>query len=437
VKVSFGTKLLASHAAVALVVSGLTLLVVDRVVTDRMKEQVDRRLEDHARSVPAWFERSGHKNRLAHRLSDVVGARVTFLNQDGVALGDSQAKPDPADRSAPEVTQARAGNIGRATRYSPVAQQEVRYIAVPGPDKTVIRLGLPIGEITDATEQIRRLILIGAALSFLLAMILAVFVARALSRRLRNATAMAERLGRGEWDLTDQQHRDLLTNIAHEIRTPVTSIRGYAETLAKGGADEETQREFLQTIHRNSLRIGQLVEDLLELEAIEGGTGRRLDNQPVRIADVVDSAVSTFRVQADRVHASIEVEVPRDEIANGDSEAIERIVLNLVGNALSYGGDGVAIHISSRRKGDALLLTVRDDGPGVTADQGQRIFERFFRGETGRSRDKGGSGLGLAIARQLAQAMNGSLYLTDSDKPGLSLTLELKTPRPARPGTVT
>lgn len=452
-QVSYRAKLLASHAAVALIVSGITLLIVDRVVTSRMEEQVDSRLEGHAKAIPTWFDRSGHPNRLASRLAEVVGARVTYVDEEGVSLGESQEGASDLDTLPPEVVRAREGATGRATRYSEVEAQNVRYIAVPGPDSSVIRLGLPIGQVTEATKEIRSRILIGAVVSFILAMILAIIVARALTNRLRKATVMAQRLGRGEWDiegpsdptdevgvlsqtiasaaaelkLSEQQRRELLSNLAHEIRTPVTSIRGYAETLAKGGADRETQQEFLQTIHRNSLRIGNLVEDLLELEALEGGTARPLDTEPVRIADVVELAVSTLRVRSDAAGATIQQAVDDKIVARADAEAIERILLNLLGNAVSYGGEGVHIEIVAKQSAEMVTLTVRDNGPGVSSEQGQRLFERFYRGEIGRSRDKGGSGLGLAIARQLAQSMGGSLYLAKpgaGDK-GLAIVLEL------------
>lgn len=454
-QVSYRAKLLASHAAVALIVSGITLLIVDRVVTSRMEEQVDSRLEGHAKAIPTWFDRSGHPNRLATRLAEVVGARVTYVDQYGQALGESQKDASDLGTLPPEVIGARAGETGRATRYSDIAKQKVRYIAVPGPDSSVIRLGLPIGQVTEATKEIRSQILIGALVSFILAMILAVIVARALTNRLRKATAMAQRLGRGEWDiegpadptdevgvlsqtiasaaaelkLSDQQRRELLSNLAHEIRTPVTSIRGYAETLAKGGADAETQKEFLQTIHRNSLRIGHLVEDLLELEALEGGTGRHLDADPVPLADVVKLALSTLRGRIESSGAKIQHHVDDKVVACADAEAVERILLNLLGNALAYGGEGVTIEISAKQGPELVTLTVRDNGPGVASETGHRLFERFYRGEIGRSRDKGGSGLGLAIARQLAQSMGGSLYWVRPSLAGSGLAIALELPR--------
>lgn len=447
--VSFRTKLLASHAAVALIVSGLTLLLVDHVVAGRMEEQVDSRLQNQARAVAVWLDRAGHPDRLAGRLADVVGARVTLLDERGTAVGDSRDVDEAGP--APEVEAARAGQTGRATRYAEWAKEEVRYVAVPGSAGNVVRLGVPIGEVSDAKEDIRGLLAVGALSSSLLALILAGIVARALTRRLGETTRIAQRLGKGDWEiavpaeprdeigvvshslataaaelkLADRQRRELLSNVAHEIRTPVTSIRGFAETLAADELPKETQREFLQTIHRNSLRIGQLVDDLLELEALEADSGRVLDDERVHIGHVVKQASSTLCVRAENNDSQIHVDIPDSLTVKGDAEAIERIVLNLIGNALAYGGKGVQIELRAVARGGRVFVTCSDTGPGVAPEQVARVFERFFRGSAGRTRDQGGSGLGLAIARQLAQAMGGSLYISGNREHGLSVTLEL------------
>jgi signal transduction histidine kinase len=449
VNVSFRSKLLGSHAAVALLVAGLTLILVDQVVARRMEEQVDSRLENQARAVAIWLGRAGHPVQLAGRLADVVGARVSFLSQEGEVLGDSRNVPEEA--RTPELDKARRGEIGWDTRVASWAEQQVRYVAVPGPDNTVVRLGVPIGEITAAKEQIRGLIVIGAVASSMLALILAGIMARALTRRLSKTAEVAKRLGKGDWDisipaepddeigvlsralesaaaelkLSDQQRRELLSNIAHEIRTPVTSIRGFAETLASGGLSEEDQREFLQTIHRNSMRIGKLVDDLLELEAIEARTGRALERVPVCLRDVVDQAISTLQVRAEESGATVRNEIDAELLACGDAEAIERISLNLIANALAYGGKGVEVAVRATSKANAVHVCFADTGPGVPEEQVARLFERFYRGGAGRTRDKGGSGLGLAIARQLAQAMGGRLYISSNSSEGLEITLEL------------
>jgi signal transduction histidine kinase len=442
VTVSFRVKLLATHAAIALVVGAATLLVVERLVSQRMEQQLDARLEAQARAVAQWLERAAHQQQLARRLAGVVDARVTIIDKRGVALGESTAAPNmrPAmdpDGSTPEVQAARAGKVGRDTRYSPVDGAYVRYVAVPAPGESVVRLGVPIGEIEETKDELRAQLLLAALASLLLAFVLAAAIAGPLTARIREASALARRIGAGDYKVaaaspardeigvltssltaaaselhaTEQRRREFLANVAHEIRTPVTSIRGYAEILARGTVPSDTSKEFLQTIHRNSLRIAQLVEDLLELEALDAGKGPPLAREPVALAPLVGHVTSTLRARADELGATLAVDIDDALSATGDPDAIERIVLNLADNALRHGGTGVRVEITAKRDNERVTVTVSDNGAGVPEEHRARIFERFHRGDAHLDRERRGSGLGLAIANELAHAMGGALTL--------------------------
>jgi signal transduction histidine kinase len=448
VTISFRVKLLASHAVVALVVGMVTLIVVDRQVSRSMEHQIDQRLEAQARAVATWMERAAHPGQLARRLAGVVDARVTILDRHGIAVGESHApanaKPAMDSEGAPpEVLAARDGKLGRETRFSAFEKQPVRYVAVPAPQDIVVRLGLPLGEIDDTKDQLRRQLIVAAVLSLLLALGLAALVAGPLTRRLREATATARRIGAGDYTVpaptperdeigvlsralatagaelaaTERKRRDFLANVAHEIRTPVTSIRGYAQILSGSQVEDDTRREFVQTIHRNAVRIATLVEDLLELEALEAGKGAPLAREPVVLAPIVQHVVETLHARANDVGATITTDIPDDLAPRGDEDAIERIVLNLADNALRHGGAGVTVAIAARKLADRVTVTVTDTGPGIPDEHRAKIFERFHRGNTTQQ----GSGLGLAIARELAIAMDGSLTLGDRS----TFTLEL------------
>lgn len=439
--ISFRLKLLASHAAVALVVGAVTLIVVERLVTTRMEQQLDHRLESQAQAVASWMNRAAHPQQLAHRLAAVVDARVTIIDKRGIAVGESAkiaAWSVDAEGTPREVSAAREGKVGRDTRFSADEQQPVRYIAVAAPQDAVVRLGVPIGELVETKTALRRQLFAAALASLLLALGLAALVAGPLTRRLREATQVAQRIGSGDYNVpptraandeigvltnalahaatelraTEVHRREFLANVAHEIRTPVTSIRGYAEILSNAPPGAETSKEFLQTIHRNALRVGQLVEDLLELEAIEAGKGSQLASEQVAISPIVGHVVDTLRARAEASGATIHVEV-YDLAVRGDADAVERIVLNLVDNALRHGGKNVEVAIHAARDRDRVKLTVRDSGPGIPAEDRARLFERFHRGVAARDPERRGSGLGLAIARELAVAMHGSLTLGD------------------------
>lgn len=446
--VSFRVKLLASHAAVALVVGLVTLFVVDRQVSRSMEHQIDQRLEAQARAVATWMERAAHPSQLARRLAGVVDARVTILDKHGIAIGESHARANakPAMDSEgvpPEVIAARDGQLGRETRFNALEGQPVRYVAVPAPQDVVVRLGLPLGEIDETKRELRSQLIVGGIASLLGALGLAALVAGPLTRRLREATTAARRIGAGDYALrapssardeigvlsralatagselaaTERKRREFLANVAHEIRTPVTSIRGYAQILSGSQVDDDTRREFLNTIHRNAVRISTLVEDLLELEALEAGKGAPLARDEVRLAPIVKHVIDTLHARASEVGATVTAQVPADLVARGDSDAIERVVLNLADNALRYGGPGVTVSIMATRESGRVRVAVGDSGPGVPAEHRTKVFDRFHRGTT----TKDGSGLGLAIARELAHAMEGTLTLVGAS----TFTLEL------------
>ena len=184
--------------------------------------------------------------------------------------------------------------------------------------------------------------------------------------------------------------------------------------------------EFLQTIHRNSLRIGKLVGDLLELESLEAGGSRSLEVSPVAIAPIVSRVAETLQLRAESRSSDIEIEIDTKLVAMGDDEAIERIALNLVHNALNHGGERITVRVVGEQQGEQIVVRFIDNGTGIDPAHHERIFDRLFRGQASRSGE--GSGLGLAIARQLAHRMNGTLELAKSAKSGTELVLKLPAP---------
>ena len=215
--------------------------------------------------------------------------------------------------------------------------------------------------------------------------------------------------------------RDFLANAAHELRTPVTSISGYAETLLGGGVDAETRQEFVTTIHRNAQRIAALLADLLVLDRLEGRAALVGDRAPVRLADVVADAARTARGVAP--DARIDVDVAAELAVLGTRDGLDHIVVNLVDNAVKYGA-GTPIAVAACRVGARIRLTVRDRGPGIPAGHEDRVFERFYRVDAGRSRELGGSGLGLAIVQLQSAAIGGRVWVEHAD-PGARFVVEL------------
>ena len=202
--------------------------------------------------------------------------------------------------------------------------------------------------------------------------------------------------------------RDFVANLSHELRTPVTAIQGYAETLLRG-TDPKTSAQFLEIIHRQSQRIGGLVEQLLALSELEARDKGDVVEEAVVLVDVANHVADSVRVRAEAKKARVVVNIADTIAVHGDGDGIERMLINLVDNAIKHGHEGGRVEVSAKDVADHVELVVEDDGPGIDAAHLGRIFERFYRVDPGRSRQQGGAGLGLSIVRHLVESMHGSI----------------------------
>lgn len=221
--------------------------------------------------------------------------------------------------------------------------------------------------------------------------------------------------------------REFLSNAAHELRTPVTAIAGYAETLLNSAVEPAVRDDFLAIIHRNAERLTRLIADLLLLERIEAREHAVEAAHAVSLAPVLAHAVRTC--QALHPEATFEVEIDPSIQIQGTTEGLEHVVQNLVDNAAKYGGACVTSVVAVRSAG-TVTLTVRDGGPGIAPAHVARLFERFYRVDEGRSRSAGGTGLGLAIVKRHVEAMGGTIAVVSEVGVGTTFTVVLRAALP-------
>lgn len=200
--------------------------------------------------------------------------------------------------------------------------------------------------------------------------------------------------------------RDFVANASHELKTPLTSMRGFAETLLEGDPPPELRTEFLNSIRINTVRLQNLVDDLLDLSRLESGAWT-IQEEEVVVSEVAQQVWDELRSQhQDR---KIRFQIEGFGIALADGQALYQILLNLFANALRYTPDGGSISTRIESTGPELEVAVRDSGTGIPSASLPRIFERFYRVDPGRDRGAGGTGLGLAIVRHLIQMMGGEV----------------------------
>jgi two-component system phosphate regulon sensor histidine kinase PhoR len=237
---------------------------------------------------------------------------------------------------------------------------------------------------------------------------------------------------------------DFVANVSHELKTPLSAIRGFAETLREGALDEpQTARRFVDRILDQCRRLQMLLDDLLTLSRLESPDVPR-ESRPVDLARLLERSVETVSARARERRIDVEVEVaPALPPLVGDANGLERLVLNLLDNAIKYNRPGGLVTVrlaldeapapaeAPASTSPELTLSVADTGIGIPAAARERIFERFYRVDTGRARDEGGTGLGLAIVKHVAQSHGGRVEV--DSRPGRGSTFRVHLPAAPHP----
>lgn len=219
--------------------------------------------------------------------------------------------------------------------------------------------------------------------------------------------------------------RDFVANVSHELKTPLTAIRGFAETLVDDDLPADQRRGFAETIRQNAQRMQRLVDDLLDLSRIESG-GWQPQPGVIDVQSAVRAAFATVREAAAAKGVELRAEIAADaERAYADATAFQQMLGNLVENGVRYTPTG-AVTVFTRRSANAVIVGVRDTGIGIPPEHLPRIFERFYRVDPSRAREAGGTGLGLAIVRHLTDAHGGKV--TAESEPGRGTTITISLP---------
>jgi two-component system, OmpR family, phosphate regulon sensor histidine kinase PhoR len=210
----------------------------------------------------------------------------------------------------------------------------------------------------------------------------------------------------------ERVRRDFIANVSHEFKTPLTAIQGFAETLLNGALDDQANRgRFVEIIREHARRLARLTDDLLKLSRIEAGR-LELEIRPVPVEALMSGCVETARLKAETKGIEIHVQSPKSVPAvRGDGVQLAEVLQNLLDNAVLYTPPGGRIEVISCANGHDVVFTVTDTGIGIPEADLERIFERFYRVDTARSREAGGTGLGLSIARHIVEAHGGRIWV--------------------------
>lgn len=475
VALSLRARVLAAMGLVALVLLVAGVVVV-RTTSAQLLQQVDAQLE--RASGPAFGPRPGTDSETPDSAEPMLPPTTTpegtdeadeelfspvYLGVvDGSTLRSIRVPSSVDDVGAPEVTVAELEESARSGQpfTADATSGGVRYRVVASVDSrtgAVVVTGILLSDTDSAVQRLVVVVLVtGVVLVAVLALV-SWWVLRLGVRPIKEMTSAATEIAAGdlshrippapagteaaelgdalnvmlgniqaafdEREASQDRLRRFVGDASHELRTPVTTIRGYAELQRVGGLDDPEQLEVaMRRIEAESVRMGNLVGDLLQLARLD--QGREPRTEAVDLTRVVRDAGTDFSA-VHRDHTLVTSLPPGTDpvLVIGDPELMHQIVANLLGNAGIHTPPGTTVRLGLSRTGTSARITVADDGPGMDAADAERAFERFHRADPSRTRASGGSGLGLAIVQAVTAALDGEISLRSEPGEGTEVTV--------------
>ena len=321
-----------------------------------------------------------------------------------------------------------------------------RYLVLLAPRPTFRTVFIQLREMITPIWQ-------AALLALLSSVLVSLLLARWVSRPLSQLTSAAGEVANGIYDRTvpprgpdelknlarafnrmvnkvrasQQSQRDFIANVSHELKTPLTSIAGFAQAIIDGTAsDPEEQRRAAQIIHQESQRLRRMVDQLLSLARFDAGQVE-LDMQKLDLSALLRGSVERMSPAAQAAGVELRLDLGQLPPIAADADRLSRVVMNLVDNAVKHTQEGGWVEVSAAANGQWIMVSVRDNGVGLQADQIDRIFERFYQVDAARARgDEIGAGLGLAISQEIIRAHGGSIFA--ESQPGFGSRFYFKIP---------
>lgn len=450
-------KLLLSHLAIILagmLTLGLLMsyLVRNHVIENKRNDLLAKGSSAVAILGPMLTEGRKPSNTLLDAMGDMAGGDIWIMDKTGKVIA-GQPPSGWKTKWLENLSQLWdtadwQDGSGAQRVFNPRKRDPGIVAALPLPSQgsgppIALFLYSPVTGTTRTAAALNELLLYSLAAGMVAAVLAGLLTSRSLTRRLadisRAAAAFASgdytsrtqatqadeigQLGRNfnnmaaELERTDQNRREFLSDVSHELKTPVASIQALAEAMLDGLTKTQEQRErYLSNIVGETKRIGRLVHELLDLSQLEAGE-LTIVHQPVDLTEAVTARTANLTPFLEAKGLTIEVAIPQHlPRPSADPERLGQVLTNLLTNAIRHANSGSAIEITAYAKHQQVVLSISNTGPGILPEHLPHIWERFYRVDKARARGDGGTGLGLAITKKLVEAMHGTI--TVSSIPG-------------------
>lgn len=358
--------------------------------------------------------------------------RVTLVNSQGVVLYDNEVNAATLENhmNRPEISKALVDGEGESIRTSETMAQNTFYYAMRTSEGNILRLSKDAGSILSVFGSVLPTVCWVLAALILLSLALAHFLTKKLIAPIENlAQNMDDYEGAKGYeelapflDMIKKQHEDILSNaqmrqeftanVSHELKTPLTSISGYAELIETGMASEEDVVRFAHGIRSSAQRLLTLINDIIRLSELDAADVET-PFEELNLYDMAQACVEMLQMNAEKHQVSISLSGKECHIL-GNRQMVEELLYNLCDNAIRYNNESGKVSVTVGRNIDAeggALLIVKDTGIGIPKEHQERIFERFYRVDKSRSKSTGGTGLGLAIVKHIVAKHSAKMEL--------------------------
>ena len=384
-----------------------------------------------------------------HYMSTDPDVRVTVISAKGEVLYDSQTGNEVLGNHAdrPEVQEAEVGGSGYAIRHSDTIDRDMYYYAMMLEDGDVLRISKEADNIWSVFQKTLYGILGVGILMFFICMMLSRYLTNSIIRPIEKLAGDIDNIDGADTYIElvpfittiQKQHEDILkgakmrqeftANVSHELKTPLTSISGYAELIETGIAKPEDVPGFAQKIHVEASRMIQLVNDILQLSSLDNASeaGSEPEMETVDLLTVAKDCVERQKLNARRAYISLNC-LGEGALVHGNRALLDELCQNLCDNAIRYNRPGGKVQITTACSRDGhCTLTVADNGIGIPKEAQSSVFERFYRVDKSRSKATGGTGLGLAIVKHIARIHNARIKLESQVDVGTTITVTFPT----------
>ncbi len=404
-----------------------TTLLLSWVNYEMFKGRVMDDLEAYGRMFAVEMNGEAETQSALHSLEEDI--RVTLVHADGTVYYDNFADPNAMDNHAdrPEIRQALENGSGSDIRNSSTVDQSAFYYAVRLKNGDVMRLAQEASNIWSVYFRSMPLIVLLAAgmacVSLYLAHLLTARLVQPIERmtaHLNNVSGVARYPELEPFmDMIEQQHEEILrsanmrveftANVSHELKTPLTSISGYAELIESGMAQGEQAKTFAAEIHKSANRLLTLINDIIRLSQMDAPMPD-LKFEPVDLAQIATNTFEQLEMSARKADVTLQLDA-KPAMVEADRQMMDELLYNLCDNAIRYNVHGGSVKLEVRPVRDKVIVCVQDTGIGISLENQEHVFERFYRVDKSRSKATGGTGLGLAIVKHIAVKHNAQIEL--------------------------